>query len=72
MLTLAIGSLRKASRWSRRLGTASLVFAVASLLLIAQTDGDHIGFWQRLWLANNLAWLLVVAWAATREPQVRH
>jgi hypothetical protein len=72
MLTLAIGSLRKASRWPRRLGTASLVFAIGSLLLIAQTDGDHIGFWQRLWLANNLAWLLVVAWAATREPQVRH
>jgi len=72
MLTLAIGSRRKASRWSRRLGIASLVFAVASVLLFAQTEGDHIGFWQRLWLANNLAWLLVVARAATLEPEVRH
>jgi len=72
MLTVAIGSRRRASRWSRRLGTASLVFAVASVLLIAQTDGDHIGFWQRLWIANNLAWLLVVARAAAREPLVHH
>ena len=64
MLTLAIGALRKSSRWPRWLGVASLVFAVGSLMLIAQTDGDHFGFWQRLWLANNLAWLLLVAWAA--------
>jgi len=64
MLTLAIGALRKASRWPRWLGAASLVFGVGSFVLIGQTEGDHIGFWQRLWLANNLAWLLVVAWAA--------
>ena len=72
MLTLAIGSLRKASTWPRWLGAASLVFAIGSIVLIGQTEGDHIGFWQRLWLANNLAWLLVVAWAAARRPQVPH
>ena len=49
----------------------SLALAVGSMALIAQTNGDHLGMWQRLWLANNLAWLLLVAWTATaREPAI--
>lgn len=65
MLTLVIGSLRRTSTWPRWLGLLSLVTAVGSVLLIGQTNGDDIGLWQRLWVANNLAWLLVVAWLAT-------
>jgi len=67
MLTLAVGALRPNTKWPRWLGAASLLFAVASLLLIGQTDGGDIGLWQRLWLANNLAWLLTVAWVGTGE-----
>ena len=62
MLTLTIGGFRKGSPLPRWLGLLSLAFAVGSVLLIGQTEGGDIGMWQRLWLANNLAWLLVVAW----------
>jgi len=65
MLTLTIGALRRAPRWPRWLGLASLALAIGSVLLIGQTNGDHFGMWQRFWLANNLGWLLVVAWTAT-------
>ena len=65
MLILAGGALRRTSALPRWLGLLSLVAAIGSVLLIGQTNGDNIGLWQRLWLANNLAWLLVVAWAAT-------
>jgi hypothetical protein len=66
MLTLTIGALRRNSAPPRRLGWVSLAFAAGSVALIAQTDGDHLGMWQRLWLANNLAWLLLVAWTPRR------
>ena len=70
MLTLTIGALRRNSAPPRWLGWVSLAFAAGSMALIAQTNGDHLGMWQRLWLANNLAWLLLVAWTASaREPQ---
>lgn len=69
MLTLAIGGLGRSSPWPRWLGRVSIVFASGSLLLLGQADGDHAGMWQRLWVANNLTWLLVVAWVATvRDP----
>ena len=65
MLTLTIGALRRNSAPPRWLGWVSLAFAAGSVALVAQSDGDHLGMWQRLWLANNLAWLLLVAWTAT-------
>ncbi len=69
MLTVAIGGLRGGAQWSRWLGAVSIVFAIGSVLLLGQADGDLPGSWQRLWVANNLAWLLVVAWVATvRDP----
>jgi Protein of unknown function (DUF998) len=72
MLTLAVRALRSAYAAPRWLGWVSVALAVGSVALIAQTNGDHLGMWQRLWLANNLAWLLLVAWTATaREPGER-
>ena len=65
MLTLAAGALRRSPAWPRWLGVVSLAAAAGSVLLFGQTNGDDLGLWQRLWLADNLAWLLVVAWAAT-------
>jgi hypothetical protein len=65
MVTLAVGSARRAGRWPHWLGVLSVVTAAASvLLLLASTGGDDSGLWQRLWVANNLGWLLVVAWTA--------
>ncbi len=66
MLALAVGGLRRTVVWPRWLSLVSLGFAVGSVILIGQTEGEHIGLWQRLWLANNLAWLLVVAWVSTQ------
>jgi hypothetical protein len=69
MLTLAVGALRGRAAWPRWLGVVSLVFAAGSLLLVSQTSGEQVGLWQRIWLANNLAWLLIVAEVATmRDP----
>ena len=59
MLTLTVSALRRSSAPPRWLGWVSLAFAAGSVALIFQTNGDHIGMWQRLWLANNLAWLLL-------------
>jgi len=70
MLALAVGGFRRSAAWPRWLGLISLGFAVGSVVLIGQTDGEHLGLWQRLWLANNLAWLLVVAWASTLGPSL--
>lgn len=67
MLTLTVGALRSKSAPPRWLGWVSVAFAAGSFALIAQTNGAEIGLWQRLWLANNLAWLLLVAWTATAE-----
>ena len=67
MLTLTVGALRSKSASPRWLGWVSVAFAAGSLALIAQTNGADIGMWQRLWLANNLAWLLLVAWTPTAE-----
>lgn len=73
MLTLAVGSVRRTSPWPQWLGLTSFVFAMGSMILLGQIRGDHVGLWQRLWLANNLAWLLMVAAAATWwvEPPTR-
>ncbi len=71
MLTLTVGALRSKSASPRWLGWVSVAFAAGSLALIAQTNGADIGMWQRLWLANNLAWLLLVAWTATAENPLR-
>ena len=65
MLTLAVGAMRRTSVWPRWLGFVSLAFAVGSVILVGLTGGDHLGMWQRMWFANNLAWLLIVVWAAT-------
>jgi hypothetical protein len=48
-------------RWLRR---ASLLFAAGSTAFLSQVGGEHAGLWQRLWVADNLAWLLLVATAA--------
>lgn len=69
MLTLSVGGLRRSSPWPRWLGRLSLALAIGSVVLIGMINGDHVGIWQRIWVANNLAWLLVVAWVATgRDP----
>lgn len=68
MLTLAVGTLRGPSPWPRWLGLVSLAAAVGSLVLLAQTNGSQPGLWQRLWLADNHAWLLLVAATATVHP----
>jgi len=68
MLTLAVGALRGPSPWPRWLGLVSLAAAVGSVVLLAQTNGSQPGLWQRLWLADNHAWLLLVAAAATVHP----
>lgn len=68
MLTLAVGALRGPSPWPRWLGLISLAAAVGSLVLLAQTNGSQPGLWQRLWLADNHAWLLLVAATATVHP----
>src|SRR5215207_10787372 len=65
MLTLTIGAFRRNSAPPRWLGWVSLAFAAGSVALGVQSVGDHSGMWQRLWLANNLVWLLLVAWTAT-------
>jgi len=67
MLTLTVGALRRSSATPRWLGWVSLAFAAGSVALIFQTNGDHIGLWQRLWLANNLAWLLLARGPRRRE-----
>lgn len=73
MLALAVGGLRRKAVWPRWLSLVSLGFAVGSVILIGQTEGEHLGMWQRLWIANNLAWLLVVAWVSTlRMPAAEH
>ncbi len=69
MLTLAFGSARGPATWPRWMGLTSLVFAIASVILVSQLDGDQAGLWQRLWVATNLTWLLVAAWAATRSAR---
>jgi hypothetical protein len=69
MLTLTVGALRRNSAPPRWLGWVSLAFAAGSVALGAQIVGDHSGMWQRLWLANNLAWLLLVAWTATARER---
>ena len=69
MLTLTIDALRRNSAPPRWLGWVSLAFAAGSVALVAQIGGDHAGMWQRLWLANNLAWLLLVAWTATARER---
>lgn len=69
MLTMTLGALRRTPRWPQWLGAVSFVFAVGSAILFAQINGDELGLWQRLWVANNLAWLLVVAW--TSPPRSR-
>lgn len=71
MLTLAVGALRGSSPWPRWLGLVSLAAAVGSLVLLAQTTGSQPGLWQRLWLADNHAWLLLVAATATVQPYRR-
>ena len=73
MLTLAIGAVRRGAPWPRWLGALSLVLAIGSVLLFGQTNGEDIGTWQRLWLADNLGWLLVVVLVATTAGTVpRH
>lgn len=73
MLALAVGGLRRTAVRPRWLSLGSLGFAVGSVMLIGQTEGEHLGMWQRLWLANNLVWLLVVAWVSTlRRPAAGH
>jgi hypothetical protein len=69
MLTLTIGALRRNFAPPRWLGWVSLAFAAGSVALGAQSVGDNSGMWQRLWLANNLAWLLLVAWTATARER---
>jgi hypothetical protein len=64
MLTVALGVLRRSDALPRWLGVLSLGFAVGSVVLLALTGADDPGLWQRLWVANNLTWLLVVAWVA--------
>ncbi len=71
MLTLGVGALRRTAPAPRWLGGVSIALAIGSMLLLAQTSGAHVGSWQRLWVADNLGWLLVVAWIATRrDPPV--
>jgi len=70
MLTLATGAVRRTAPWPRWLGLLSLVLAIGSVLLIGQTNGGDIGTWQRLWLADNLGWLLVVVLVATTAGTV--
>lgn len=70
MLTLAVPAVRASLQLPRpALGLASLIFAVMSVVLIGQIAGEHAGMWQRLWLASNLGWLLLVAWVATKNPR---
>jgi hypothetical protein len=69
MLTLTIDALRRNSAPPRWLSWVTLAFAAGSVALVAQIGGDHAGLWQRLWLANNLAWLLLVAWTATARER---
>lgn len=68
MVTVAVGGLRGAVLWPRWLGLVSLAAAAGSLFLLAQTSGSQSGLWQRLWLADNHAWLLLVAATATVQP----
>lgn len=71
MLTVAMGALRRPATAPRWLGLVSVALAIGSVLLLGQTSGDHVGMWQRLWIANNQSWLLVVAWVATmRGPAI--
>lgn len=71
MLTLGVGALRRTAAAPPWLGWLSFALAIGSVLLLVKTNGDHVGMWQRLWVADNLGWLLVVAWAATRrDPPV--
>lgn len=72
MLTLAVGALRRTRVWPRWLGVVSGLFAAGSVLLLAGPGDEDVGLWQRLWLANNLAWLLVVAWTATFGASWHH
>jgi len=65
MLTLALGALRRSGARPRWLGVLSIGFAVGSAVLLALTGADDPGLWQRLWVASNLTWLLVVAWVAS-------
>jgi uncharacterized membrane protein YhaH (DUF805 family) len=61
MVAVAVRSLRGqgSPRW---MGVYSVAAAIASVLLLSRTDGADSGLWQRLWLVNNLSWLLVVMW----------
>jgi Protein of unknown function (DUF998) len=70
MLTLTIVALRRNSAPPRWLGWLTLAFATGSMTFVAQSVGDLPGLWQRLWLATNLAWLLVVAWTATARSGI--
>jgi hypothetical protein len=64
MLVLVAGGLRRTAVWPRWLALLSLGLAVASVLLLARTGGEDLGTWQRLWLATNHLWLLVVVWTS--------
>lgn len=70
MAALAVGSARGA-RWPRWLGAVSVPVAVVSTACLLNTSGADNGLWQRLWLASNTGWLVLVALAAwqVRSPQ---
>jgi len=54
---------------ARRLAVVSAVAAAASALTVSRIGGAAPGGWQRLWLAVNVVWLLVVLVAALRSAQ---
>ncbi len=64
MVSVASGLVRARPAWPRWLAWVSVVAAVASLVLVDRVGGASAGLWQRLWLADNLAWLAITA-AAT-------
>lgn len=68
MAALAVGTARGA-RWPRWLGAISVPLAIVSTLCLMRTGDADSGFWQRLWLACNTAWLARVALEARRAGQ---
>jgi hypothetical protein len=67
MLSVAAGLVQARSRWPRWLAWLSTGAALGSVILLSRAEGDEAGLWQRLWLADNLAWLVVLA-AASAVP----
>ncbi|MGB7963375.1 MAG: hypothetical protein WCF12_10520 [Propionicimonas sp.] len=68
MVAVAARVVRGRSGWPRWMAVVAVAAAVGSMLLfVFEFMVVEVGLWQRFWLAEHLAWLLLVTWLPARE-----